>query len=419
MKFKKMNYPKYSIILPARNGGEYLPTCVETIISQNFSDYELIISDNHSTDNTSNYLNNCSHPNINVIKPPRPLSMVDHFEFALSHAQGTWQMFLGVDDGVQPYFFELAEVLTKYADTAKIRTIFGVRAYFFWNGCQPIYGNAAVRYGAINYIKHKNCKLEASKVLLGLKKSYFDLPQMYVTAIFKKELLEEVKKRQGEKIFTSLTPDANLAAICCSLEKKYIESGIPLGWVGSSPSSNGFSFSLSQKNDNITNNINQDFLNLNKKSAISYNKLAGNIKFGSTVLYFWEALLQTQNLRKKYLNIFLMSRLFKTIMFSVVFLYAKSLVGIDRNKHLIEFKKIISTNKCNYDLIRYLSLLIPIAHKIFWLISRVFRRITRLFYESFYYSVDWNSDKCINMILASKKVQEMIKDTDLIKKIKL
>ena len=48
---------KYSIIIPVHNGLKYLPTCIETIINQDYDNYELIISDDNSTDGTKEFLN--------------------------------------------------------------------------------------------------------------------------------------------------------------------------------------------------------------------------------------------------------------------------------------------------------------------------------------------------------------------------
>jgi len=44
--------PTVSVGLPVYNGGKYLAEAVESILSQDFEDFELIISDNHSTDDT-------------------------------------------------------------------------------------------------------------------------------------------------------------------------------------------------------------------------------------------------------------------------------------------------------------------------------------------------------------------------------
>lgn len=420
-----MRNPKYSIILPVRNGADYLSACVETIISQDFNDYELIISDNYSTDGTAEYLGNLIHPNIKVIRPAQPLSMVEHFEFALSEARGVWKIFLGADDGLQPYFFELAESLTEQADKEKIKAIFGIRSYFFWQGCQIVYGDAAVRYLAVNYLKKRNCKFEALKALLGLGKCYFDLPQMYVTSIFRKELIDEVKAKQCGKVFSSLTPDANLAAICCSLEKKYLESGIPLGWVGSSLSSNGLSGVINQgqisqdNNSDCSKKIVQDFEKLNKECAIVFNDLAGDINFGSTVIYFWESLLQTQNLRSNFFNNFLLSKFFKIIMFSVVWLEVKSAVQRNIDLRLKMFKTITDKNECNFNLIKKVSWLMWLIIKLNWLVAGIFRRIDRLFRISIRYDGNWSENIKMNIKTASEQVNELIKEKQLVQKFKI
>lgn len=48
-----MSSPKVSIGLPVYNGDEFLSKAIESILGQTFTDFELIISDNASTDNTA------------------------------------------------------------------------------------------------------------------------------------------------------------------------------------------------------------------------------------------------------------------------------------------------------------------------------------------------------------------------------
>lgn len=46
--------PKVSIILPTYNGGKYIKRAIESVITQSFSGWELLIIDDGSTDNTEN-----------------------------------------------------------------------------------------------------------------------------------------------------------------------------------------------------------------------------------------------------------------------------------------------------------------------------------------------------------------------------
>ena len=52
---------KFSIILPCFNSKSYINKCVDSILSQSFSDYELIVIDDGSTDGTSQILDTNTH----------------------------------------------------------------------------------------------------------------------------------------------------------------------------------------------------------------------------------------------------------------------------------------------------------------------------------------------------------------------
>ena len=46
-----MNNPTISIIIPVYNAELYLRECIDSILSQNFSDFELLLIDDGSKDN--------------------------------------------------------------------------------------------------------------------------------------------------------------------------------------------------------------------------------------------------------------------------------------------------------------------------------------------------------------------------------
>ena len=45
-----------SIIVPVYNVGSFLPKCINSIISQTFTDFELILVDDGSTDNSVEFI---------------------------------------------------------------------------------------------------------------------------------------------------------------------------------------------------------------------------------------------------------------------------------------------------------------------------------------------------------------------------
>ena len=44
--------PFFSIVTPVYNGERFLSTCIKSIVNQNFKNFEYIIVDGNSTDNT-------------------------------------------------------------------------------------------------------------------------------------------------------------------------------------------------------------------------------------------------------------------------------------------------------------------------------------------------------------------------------
>jgi glycosyltransferase involved in cell wall biosynthesis len=379
---------KYSIIIPARNGGKYLKACIETIVSQDYSDYELIISDDHSTDGTKEYLEQyLLHPNVTILEPDEELSMTEHWEWALSHASGTWQIFVGQDDGLQPYFFKLADKITKIAEEKNVRTIMSSRAYYFWQGCEPVYGDISVNFLAQDKVKIHNSMYESAKALLGIQ-TYFELPEMYTTALFHKSILEEARKKQNGKVLTCHPQDANLGVIAMSLEKKYLKSYIPLGWVGSSPKSAGMAIGSQNKgfqneDAEVLKKLEQEYTQKIQKSKFKYNKLAGDFSFGDIALYFWQAYLETSSLRTDKINSFLISKPFKFIFFSS--LQSRLWMKKDGLSKKEQFEEIVKINKCFLPAIKVGAIFIffiVLLYKIVNIPIRIFRKLNRMFSNS-------------------------------------
>ena len=46
-----MNHPSVTVLMPVYNGEAHLKYALDSLLSQDFSDFELIINDNKSTDN--------------------------------------------------------------------------------------------------------------------------------------------------------------------------------------------------------------------------------------------------------------------------------------------------------------------------------------------------------------------------------
>lgn len=95
--------PFVTIIVPAYNAGKYIKRCVDSIINQEYQDFELFIIDDGSTDDTPKICDDyaAADARIKVIHKPNS-GVSDSRNQALSLARGTYIQFLDSDDWITP-----------------------------------------------------------------------------------------------------------------------------------------------------------------------------------------------------------------------------------------------------------------------------------------------------------------------------
>lgn len=103
--------PKYSVVLPVLNGGETLPVVLKHLLTIDYEDFEVVVSDNLSSDNTAEILDQFNDTRLKVVRPERRLGWSENLAFAYSHANGMWQHHIGDDDVVLPSRFKILDQL--------------------------------------------------------------------------------------------------------------------------------------------------------------------------------------------------------------------------------------------------------------------------------------------------------------------
>ena len=83
-----MTPPFFSIAIPTFNRSDLLPYAVQSVLDQTFQDFEIIICDNCSADNTHDVASQFTDPRLRYIKTPRHFTIADSWEFARSHVRG-------------------------------------------------------------------------------------------------------------------------------------------------------------------------------------------------------------------------------------------------------------------------------------------------------------------------------------------
>ena len=91
---------KVSICIPVYNGSAYLDTCIESAIKQTYSDFEIIIVDDQSTDNSLSVIKKWQekYDKIRLYINEKNQGLTGNWNTCMNHASGEWIKFLFQDD---------------------------------------------------------------------------------------------------------------------------------------------------------------------------------------------------------------------------------------------------------------------------------------------------------------------------------
>jgi alpha-1,3-rhamnosyltransferase len=96
--------PRVTVILNSFNQSRFLRQSVESVLAQSFHDYELIILDNGSTDDSPKILTEYKgHPRVRLLLRKENRSISSRFNEALNEARGDFISFLYSDDYYLPH----------------------------------------------------------------------------------------------------------------------------------------------------------------------------------------------------------------------------------------------------------------------------------------------------------------------------
>ncbi|MDD3276329.1 MAG: glycosyltransferase family 2 protein [Kiritimatiellales bacterium] len=92
--------PAVSILIPTYNYARYLPAAIESALDQDFTDFEVVISDDASTDNTEKICRSyeAKDSRIRFVRHKKNLGMVENWNWCLQQARGTYIKYLLADD---------------------------------------------------------------------------------------------------------------------------------------------------------------------------------------------------------------------------------------------------------------------------------------------------------------------------------
>ncbi|HEV8384696.1 MAG TPA: glycosyltransferase family 2 protein [Candidatus Acidoferrales bacterium] len=178
-----MEKPHLSVIVPVHNGKLQLPRCLDALRTSQFTDFEVIVVDDCSTDNTRQIVEGFR---ARYLRTPRKLGPGGGRNLGVRHARGEIIVFIDADVVVAPV--TLAQIAADFAADSELAAVFGSyderpawsdflsqyknlmhhyvhqmaseRASTFWAGCGAIRKNVVLQFGGFDTERYPHPSIE-------------------------------------------------------------------------------------------------------------------------------------------------------------------------------------------------------------------------------------------------------------------
>ena len=225
--------PFFSIVIPTTR-----PHCLKfslaSALAQTFTDFEVVISHNVASNAASlDWLP--ADPRIRYVRPPDLLAQHDHWDFALAHARGRWQLLVGDDDAIAPSLLSIAAEVTERFPSIPI-------VYWPWCGFvdsqwpEPNMAGLASVPAYTAGTEVTDCK-DFLHLLFEMDPRKINRMKRLLPSImrgmYRDDLVEKVRQKTGGRLCKEWTPDYSAVAHVLPLADEMLLIDIPLLTLGS------------------------------------------------------------------------------------------------------------------------------------------------------------------------------------------
>lgn len=112
---------KISVITASYNYDKYIAETIESVLNQTYTDWEMLIIDDGSTDNSVEVIKSYNDPRIKLIQNPENKGLKETLLIGIAQASGEWIAFLESDDmWREDYLAKKVQIAKEYPNTALI-----------------------------------------------------------------------------------------------------------------------------------------------------------------------------------------------------------------------------------------------------------------------------------------------------------
>lgn len=116
---------RVSVIIATYNAESTVKKCIESILSQSYSNIEVVVMDGGSSDRTVEYVNSFQSPKV-IIRSERDKGIYDAWNKGIEASTGDWLVFIGADD-----YFASYDVIEKSLGLISLDNLSPERAIYY------------------------------------------------------------------------------------------------------------------------------------------------------------------------------------------------------------------------------------------------------------------------------------------------
>ena len=229
--------PLVTVLMPVYNGGEYLRLSIESILSQTYRDFELLIINDCSTDNSLETIKSFNDPRIVVYTNTVNMGQTKSLNIGLKLAKGKYIARMDADDMAFPLWLE---TLVNYIKERPENVVVG---------------SAAIVINGVGKIKElRKMPTSFSEIIFHI---FYAPPMNHVSVLFKRDLIlesggydEEFKITQDYELWSSIIRSNNRIANISDILVAYRVHSRSVGFIEANKRG------LQEKSETIFRNVN-------------------------------------------------------------------------------------------------------------------------------------------------------------------
>lgn len=235
---------KFSVLLPTRNRLQLLSYAVESVLRQDYEDWEIVISDNCSEEDIEAYVKSLSDPRVKYSRFDSFVPVTDNWNNTLNYAAAPYVIMLGDDDCLMPgYFTQMVQMLHEFENPDLIFTDANL---FTYPGVIKEHPQGYFRDRYIDYFQKQHpfilSRDDGDQIV---KRSLAILQSVHYNmqlSLISRELIDSLADRGP--FFQSIFPDFYATVVAFLKSRRTIFYPKPVVTIGISPKSYGvFHFS--------------------------------------------------------------------------------------------------------------------------------------------------------------------------------